>query len=279
MRSAPNSTYKIYDALFALDAGIISSEASTLPWDKPLSFLKPGIRIRPCSLPWPPRSTGVSRLWTGSLEGKHFNPISIPSDMATKTIRGALSSYWMESSLKISPAEQVALLVSLYQNDLPFALEHIQAVKDALFLSASGSNALYGKTGTGAVNGQDVNGWFVGFVEAKTTPAFLRQISTQRMTPPEALLLRSLCLFSLRFRYGNSLFFLSARHQAGVCHAAPPCFPADTILFDTYCTSFFSSGLTTTSWTYTLESPCIGKHRTPEVIVPSLFSVKSNTSG
>ena len=78
----------------------------------------------------------------------------------------------MESSLKISPAEQVALLVSLYQNDLPFALEHIQAVKDALFLSASGSNALYGKTGTGAVNGQDVNGWFVGFVEAQNRTCF-----------------------------------------------------------------------------------------------------------
>ena len=33
-------------------------------------------------------------------------------------------------------------------------------------LSTSSSGTLYGKTGTGRVNGQDINGWFIGFVEA-----------------------------------------------------------------------------------------------------------------
>lgn len=172
VRSAPNSTYKIYDALFALDAGIISSEASTLPWDKtPYPFET-----------WNKDQTLQSAMassvnWYFQTLDRQLGRKALQSYLhsigyGNETIRGALSSYWMESSLKISPAEQVALLVSLYQNDLPFALEHIQAVKDTLFLSASGSNALYGKTGTGAVNGQDVNGWFVGFVEAQNRTCF-----------------------------------------------------------------------------------------------------------
>ena len=32
-------------------------------------------------------------------------------------------------------------------------------------LSSSGNANLYGKTGTGCINGRDVNGWFIGYVE------------------------------------------------------------------------------------------------------------------
>lgn len=78
---------------------------------------------------------------------------------------GDLSSYWMEAQLKISPIEQVQLLTELYNNSLPFSLEHMNTVKNSLLISASESGALYGKTGTGRVNGHNVNGWFVGYVE------------------------------------------------------------------------------------------------------------------
>ena len=40
-----------------------------------------------------------------------------------------------------------------------------QAVKKALLLSTTSSGSLYGKTGTGRVNGKDVNGWFIGYIE------------------------------------------------------------------------------------------------------------------
>lgn len=76
-----------------------------------------------------------------------------------------LSSYWLEASLKISPLEQTALLIKLYRNDFDFAPANIRAVKDAMLLSQTPDGSLYGKTGTGRVDGKDVNGWFVGYVE------------------------------------------------------------------------------------------------------------------
>ena len=78
---------------------------------------------------------------------------------------GDFSSYWMESSLKISPVEQVELLTKLYNNDFGFAPENIKAVKDSIHIASSDTSNFYAKTGTGRVNGQDVNGWFIGFIE------------------------------------------------------------------------------------------------------------------
>ena len=41
----------------------------------------------------------------------------------------------------------------------------MEAVKDSIHISSSSFGDFYGKTGTGRVNGQDINGWFIGFVE------------------------------------------------------------------------------------------------------------------
>lgn len=57
------------------------------------------------------------------------------------------------------------LLSDLLENKWDFEDQNIRAVKNALFISDTPAGKLYGKTGTGSVNGQDVNGWFVGFIE------------------------------------------------------------------------------------------------------------------
>lgn len=171
-RVAPNSTYKIYDALFALDAGIISPEASTLPWDKtpyPFEAWNKDQNLQ--------SAMASSVNWYFQALDKKLGKNALHSYMqavgyGNEDIRGELSSYWMESSLKISPVEQVELLAALYQNKLPFTPEHIQAVKDTLLLSSSASGALYGKTGTGRIDGHDVNGWFVGFLETENRTCF-----------------------------------------------------------------------------------------------------------
>lgn len=163
---SPDSTYKIYDALFALEEEIITPESSLRQWDKksyPFDTWNRDQTLRTAML--------SSVNW-------YFNALDeeLGRDVIQSYIRkigygnekadGALSSYWMESSLKISAIEQVELLVSFCRNDFGFAPENIQAVKDSIRLDSSSSGILYGKTGTGKINGNDRNGWFVGFVEA-----------------------------------------------------------------------------------------------------------------
>jgi bla regulator protein BlaR1 len=45
-------------------------------------------------------------------------------------------------------------------------------VKNSILLSSSEAGSFYGKTGTGRVDGHDVNGWFVGLIKAADNTYF-----------------------------------------------------------------------------------------------------------
>lgn len=165
-RVSPDSTYKIYSALAALENEIITPASSALNWDGTRypfeawnhdqtlgSAMEHSVNWYFTSLD---EKTGLSGL------KQYLDCIGY----GNRDLTGGLGRYWLESSLKISPVEQVELLARFCQDKLPFQPENIRAVKNSLFLSSSDGASLYGKTGTGNVEGKNVNGWFIGFVEA-----------------------------------------------------------------------------------------------------------------
>ena len=165
LRVAPNSTYKIYDALFGLEEEIITPENSFIAWNGetyPFEAWNADQTLQSAmnsSVNWY-FQTVDEQLGSSSV----YNYIQ-EIGYGNENMNGDFSTYWMESSLKISPIEQVELLTRLQNNSLGFAPENINAVKDAICLSSSDAGTFYGKTGTGRVDGQDVNGWFIGYIE------------------------------------------------------------------------------------------------------------------
>ena len=165
LRVAPNSTYKIYDALFGLEEDIITPENSFIAWNGETYPFEA----------WNADQTLQSAMnssvnWYFESVDEQLGAANISNYIeeigyGNENISGDFSTYWMESSLKISPIEQVELLTRLQNNSLGFAPENINAVKDAICLCASDAGTFYGKTGTGRVDGQDVNGWFIGYIE------------------------------------------------------------------------------------------------------------------
>ena len=103
---------------------------------------------------------------------------------------GDFSTYWMESSLKISPIEQVELLTQLQNNNFGFAPENINAVKDSICLSSSDAGTFYGKTGTGRVDGQDVNDGLSVISKLQIIHTFLLPTLVQTAMLPEATQLK-----------------------------------------------------------------------------------------
>ncbi len=165
LRVSPDSTYKIYNALFGLEEGVITPENSFLTWNGDV---------------YPFEAWNADQTLQSAMQASvnwYFQTIDnqLGADCiyqyiqqigyGNETINGDLSDYWLESSLKISPVEQVELLTELYHNSFDFAPENIRAVKDALRISSSKTGTLYGKTGTGRIQNQDRNGWFTGFAE------------------------------------------------------------------------------------------------------------------
>ena len=165
LRVAPNSTYKIYDALFGLEEEIITPENSFIAWNGETYPFEA----------WNADQTLQSAMnssvnWYFESVDEQLGAANISNYIeeigyGNENISGDFSTYWMESSLKISPIEQVELLTQLQNNSFGFAPENINAVKNAICLSSSDAGTFYGKTGTGRVDGQDVNGWFIGYIE------------------------------------------------------------------------------------------------------------------
>lgn len=172
LQVAPNSTYKIYDALFGLEEGIITPEDSLIAWNGenyPFEAWNADQTLQSAmsaSVNWYFQSVD-EQLGAADLS-KYIQKIGYGNE----NMSGDFSSYWMESSLKISPIEQVELLTKLHNNSFDFSPENINAVKDAIRLSSSDAGTLYGKTGTGRVDGKDVNGWFIGYIETADNTYF-----------------------------------------------------------------------------------------------------------
>ncbi len=171
-RIAPASTYKIYSALFGLDSGIITPEQSRLPWNGqsyPYNLWNADQTLESAmqnSVTWYfqelDRKTGLPAI------KKYIREIGYGNQI----IKGDASSYWINSSLKISPVEQVELLKKLYYNQFGFAPTHMKTVKDSICLSSTAEGSLFGKTGTEEVNGENTSGWFIGYVEKGPHPCF-----------------------------------------------------------------------------------------------------------
>ena len=188
LRTAPNSTYKIYDALFGLEAGIITPEDSLMVWngaDYPFEAWNADQDLYSAmqsSVNWYFQEID-RRLGTSALR-RYIKEIGYGNEI----INSDLSSYWMQSSLKISPVEQTILLTDLYNNDFGFTRGNINAVKDSICLFSSENESFYGKTGTGRINDNDINGWFIGYIEtADSTYFFATNIqSTENATGSKA---------------------------------------------------------------------------------------------
>lgn len=172
LRVAPNSTYKIYLALLGLEEQVITPEQSFLPWDGeqyPIEAWNSDQDLDSAmknSVNWYfqniDQKVGISKA------EEYVKNIGYGNE----DVSGGTASYWLESSLKISPIEQVELLKKLYENEIGTDSKNINRVKNALRLNSDSRGTLYGKTGTGMVNGQETNGWFIGFIETPDNVCF-----------------------------------------------------------------------------------------------------------
>lgn len=162
---APNSTYKIYDALLGLESGIITAEHSEMAWngeDYPFDVWEANQDL--CSA----MRSSVNWYFQNidNMAGlEKINLFLQKTDYGNKKTSDDTDLYWTDCSLKISPVEQVELLKKFYHNDFRFSDKNIDAVKKAILISNTPAAALSGKTGTGRVDGQDTNGWFIGYIE------------------------------------------------------------------------------------------------------------------
>lgn len=83
-----------------------------------------------------------------------------------KDLSGGIRNFWMNSSLQISPNEQVIFLSKLYTNQLNFEPNALQAVRSILVKKSNFIRTFSGRSG--ACRSGDANvAWFLGYLKTK----------------------------------------------------------------------------------------------------------------
>lgn len=72
-----------------------------------------------------------------------------------------LNGFWLESSLLISPLEQVRILQDIFEGNTIYDQDEIEILKKIMLIKSDDTEKIYGKTGSGTNH----NAWFVGVVE------------------------------------------------------------------------------------------------------------------
>ncbi|MDM5213166.1 class D beta-lactamase [Peribacillus sp. NJ4] len=159
---APQSTFKVPNALIGLQVGAVEDEYDIKYWDgvkreievwNQDHTLGSGLRN---SVVWyyqaMARDIGKSRMeeWVHKIS------------YGNEDISGGIDQFWLSSSLKISSIEQADFMENLYTEKLPFDKDVMKTVKRMMIQSEGDNYTLYGKTGQGSNIG-----WYVGFIETK----------------------------------------------------------------------------------------------------------------
>ena len=178
-RSSPCSTFKIISSLVALENGIIEPEDSTREWsgevfwnedwNKDIDFNE-AFRT---SCVWYFRQVidDIGKdMMQKELDKLQYGNCDI-SDwegrLNTNNNNRALTGFWLESSLMISPKEQVEVMERIFGDDSEYSEETLNELKQVMLVSEQdrADISIYGKTGMGKAGGIVVDAWFTGFAE------------------------------------------------------------------------------------------------------------------
>lgn len=181
VRRSPCSTFKIISSAIAIENGFIDLNNSTKAWsgekfwnenwNKNIDF-KEAFQT---SCVWYFREiideigNDLMQIELNKLKYGNCDITDWNGNQNTNNNNPALTGFWIESSLKISPKEQVEVLerifgdMSEYSEKTKKQLEQVMLVKDL----PNSDTFIYGKTGMGKDKGIVVDSWFTGFADTK----------------------------------------------------------------------------------------------------------------
>lgn len=171
-RTSPCSTFKVPLALMAIDAGILEDETSPMKWDGTKARRDEWNRDQTAAT-WMQNSVvWFSQRLTPQLGMEKVKSYLSRFDFGNQDMSGGLTTAWLESSLQVSPDEQLRFWQKFWREELPVSKNAFDVTKKLTFVAESPSGwVLHGKTGSGGVSKGGPNqdpvlwlGWFVGHV-------------------------------------------------------------------------------------------------------------------
>lgn len=178
----PQSTFKIPIALMGFEAKVLLSESLPKFTFDPKKHVA-GINV--CKGDHTPKEwmrdscVWVSQEITARLGLEKFQSFVTAFGYGNKDLSdpGALRTAWLNSTLKITPVQQLEFLQRMLDGRLSVSSKSIGLTRKLLYLQElPGGWQLYGKTGNGRSALSLQHGWFVGWIEKNDRRIFFAQL-------------------------------------------------------------------------------------------------------
>jgi beta-lactamase class D len=133
-RVSPNSTFKIHHALIGLETGVLENENTLFKWDGTIYPFPSWNQDQTLT-----SAVQSSVIWyfqrVAQRVGEKNEQVYLDTlSYGNQDLSGGLTNFWLQSSLKISPLEQVKFLKRFYMYQFPVSHENIDIVKNILVL-------------------------------------------------------------------------------------------------------------------------------------------------
>jgi beta-lactamase class D len=163
----PASTFKIVNAIIALETNVLKDENDSLRWDgqkRAFESWEKNMTVReafqasclPC-FQEVARHIGVKRM-KAYLNKLHYNNMDVNAS--------TIDNFWIEGKSQVTPFEQIDFLQRLFTKKLPILNSTHEKMLRIFEKENTSSYRYFGKTGWSQDNDHN-NGWFVGMVDKK----------------------------------------------------------------------------------------------------------------
>jgi beta-lactamase class D len=171
-RMSPCSTFKLALALMAFDSGVLADERSGMKWDGKDYGRAPWNRDQTAASWMQDSVVWFSQRLAPRLGMKRVQGYLKRFAYGDQDMSGGLTRAWLDSSLAISPDEQLRFLQRLFRGELPVSRHALRATRKIALAGTSAAGwTLHGKTGSGYLGPDEqgkararLHGWFVGHV-------------------------------------------------------------------------------------------------------------------
>lgn len=160
---SPCSTFKIANALIALDTGVLTGPAHPLQWDG--RERSRGVTNRDHNL-----ATAIqySVVWyfqrvANMIGARRMQDYLDRLQYGNRDISAGIDRFWLGTSLKLNAYQQLSFLKQLRAGELPVSGQAQEQVRNMLLLNTDVAGMLRGKTGSCRSDAFD-HGWFVGWL-------------------------------------------------------------------------------------------------------------------
>lgn len=164
LATSPASTFKIPNSLIALEEKVIEDENQVLPWDKQIRSVAAWNEDTDLRKAYKNSVVWFYQELARRIGEENYVRYLKKLQYGNEDISGGLTQFWLGSSLKISPEEQLQFLRQLHQENLPFSKRTYEKVKNMMIEEKTEQYTLRAKTGWASTSKEDI-GWFVGYVE------------------------------------------------------------------------------------------------------------------